>query len=94
MTEQTKLTFEESQKYRDLLGEKFIINLYRFTIAIKLYESNNAVLIDCARELIDIVSNWVLKDGYLNIESQEVISFCRRKSLFSTVKTSALSEKR
>lgn len=68
MTEQTKLTSVESQKYRDLLGEKFIINLYRSTTAINLYESNNVVLIDCAREFIDIVSNWVLKDGFLNID--------------------------
>ena len=67
MTEQSKLTFVESQKYRNLLGEKFILSLYRLTMAIKLYPNNNALLIDGAREFIGIVSNWVLKEGSLNI---------------------------
>jgi HD-GYP domain-containing protein (c-di-GMP phosphodiesterase class II) len=67
MTEQSKLTTEGSQKRRNLLGEKFIVTLYRLVAAIKIYQSNNAVFIDCAREFIGIVSNWVLEDGYLNI---------------------------
>ena len=67
MTEQSKLTTERSQKHRNLLGEKFIVTLYRLAAAIRIYQSNNAVLIDCAREFIGIVSNRVLEDGYLNI---------------------------
>ena len=67
MTEQSKLKIEESQKRRNLLGEKFLVTLYRLAAAIKMYQSNNAVLIDCAREFLSIVSNWVLEDGYLNI---------------------------
>ena len=101
MIEQTKLTFEESQKYRNLLGEKFILNLHRFTIAVKLYQSNNAVLIDCARELIDIVSNWVLKDGYLdiiisgdNFFLQEEKLLAQRKNLPLIKETAEYFEKR
>ncbi len=90
MTEQTKLTSVESQKYRDLLGEKFILNLYRLTTAIKLYQSNNAVLIDCAREFIDIVSNWVLKDGYLNIDISGGHFFLQEEKLVFHVKTLSL----
>lgn len=67
MTEKTKFTTEGNQKRRHLLGEKFLIALYRVTATSKIYQSNNAVLIDCAREFIGIVSNWVLEDGYLSV---------------------------
>ncbi len=69
MTHQPKQLISEFQKRRNILGERFLIALYRLTSTVKIYQSNNEVLRDCAKEFMDIIAQWVAEEGYLTIRS-------------------------
>ena len=69
MTHQPRQLIPEFQKRRNVLGEKFLIALYRLTSTVKIYQSNNEILRDCAKEFMDIIAQWVAEEGYLTIRS-------------------------
>ena len=66
-TNQKKINLE-SQKQRSILGEKFLIALYRLTTAIKIYQSNNDILLERAKEFSGITAQWVSAESLLTVQ--------------------------
>ena len=67
MTRQARQSIADIQKNQNFLGEKFLIAFYRLASAVKIYQSNNAVLRDCAEEFMDIISQLILEEGSLEL---------------------------
>lgn len=65
MTSPVKPSISNTSKHQKYLGEKFLIALYRLVSAVKIYQSNNAVLRDCAKEFMDITNQCILEEGEL-----------------------------
>jgi len=68
MTEQSKQSILKAQKRRNVLGEKYLIAFYRLTSTVDIYQSNNQVLRDCAKEFMDILAQLIAEEGYLTIQ--------------------------
>jgi HD-GYP domain-containing protein (c-di-GMP phosphodiesterase class II) len=68
MTDKTKQSILEAQKHRNVLGEKYLIAFYRLTSTVNIYQSNNQVLRDCAKEFMDILVQLIAEKGYLTIQ--------------------------
>jgi len=68
MTNHQKKINLESQKQRSILGEKFLITLYRLTTAIKIYQSNNEILLESAKEFLGIITQWISEEGLLTVQ--------------------------
>jgi len=66
MTSQAGQSISDIQKDQNYQGEKFLTAFYRLVSAVKIYQSNNAVLRDCAKEFMGIVSQWVSEEGNLD----------------------------
>jgi len=68
MTDQTKQSISESRKHWNVLGEKYLISFYRLTSTVNIYQSNNQVLRDCAKEFMEILAQWIAEKGFLSIQ--------------------------
>jgi HD-GYP domain-containing protein (c-di-GMP phosphodiesterase class II) len=68
MTDQKKQSGTESHEHRHAMGEKYLIAFYRLTSTANMYQSNNQVLRDCAKEFMDIVAQWIAEEGFLTIQ--------------------------
>ncbi len=67
MMDQLYLPVEETQKHRRVLGEKCLIALFKLTTAVKMYQSNNQVLRDCAQDFMGILGQLIAEEGFLTI---------------------------
>ena len=72
---------QDYQIQRTVLGEGFLRAFYKLTQAVKVYQDNNQVLIECAEEFVGALTQWWEDEDYVTIQISRGRFFLQEEKL-------------
>jgi len=81
MTGEYQPLSQDCQIQRTVFGERFLRALYKLTQAVKVYQDNNQVLIECAEEFVGALTQWWEDEDHVTIQISRGRFFLQEEKL-------------